>query len=262
MSEIAQNCAPFEADLSALLDGELDAPRAAAVQAHADACHDCARRLTALRAVDGELRRVAAVPVDPARIDAMRSALAASRGAEPHAAARAPIAARRAPSRRRRWLPPVALTATAAAAAALLLTLRPDAPGVAPDRAIAAAQQVTGTLREDAEVAAREFNAAVQNPIGASTPDEEVAPAAPTAPARAPAGKGPMPWASALNELPPQTGEKFFAALEALPPDERTRLLSDLIHRKQASPEQRSELRAALARLGVLTPEEQDLLLR
>ena len=262
MSEIAQNCAPFEADLSALLDGELDAPRAAAVQAHADACHDCARRLTALRAVDGELRRVAAAPVDAARIDAMRSALAARLGAEPRSNPREPIAPRTAPPRRRRWLPPVALTATAAAAAALLLTLRPDAPVVAPAREVAVAQAVTGTLRADAEGAARDLNAAVQKPIGASTPDEGVAPPVQAAPERAPAGKGPMPWASALNELPPQTGEKFFAALEALPPEERTRLLSDLIHRKQASPEQRSELRAALARLGVLTPEEQDLLLR
>ena len=71
-----------------------------------------------------------------------------------------------------------------------------------------------------------------------------------------------MPWASALNELPPETGAKLLVALEALPPDERTRLVSNLIHRKQISPEQRSELRATLARLGVLTQQEQDLLLR
>jgi hypothetical protein len=263
MSEIAQGCAPFEADLSALLDGELDAPRAADVQAHADSCHDCARRLTALRSVDGELRRVAAVPVDPARLDAMRSALATSFRAEPRSAARAPIAARTAPPRRRHWLPPAALAATAAAAAMLLLTLRPDAPVVAPvvapAREAVVSHEITGKLRADAEAVARELDAGIQKPIGASTPDEELAPAAPE---RAPARSVPMPWASTLAELPPQTGEKLLVALEALPPDERTRLLSNLIHRKQISPEQRSELRAALARLAVLTQEEQDLLLR
>jgi hypothetical protein len=133
------------------------------------------------------------------------------------------------------------------------------APAVAPAREAAVARQVTGTLRADAEAVARDLNAGVQAPMGAGTPDEAAEPAAPE---RVPAGKGPMPWASALNELPPQTAEKFFAALEALPPDERTRLLSNLIHRKQISPEQRSELRATLARLGVLTQQEQDLLLR
>jgi len=239
MSEIAERCAPFEVDLSALLDDQLDAPRAGEVLAHAESCRDCARRLAALRAVDGELRGLAAAPVDPIRIEALRSALASRLREDASGIARAPVA-RRAPPHRRRWLAPVALAATAAA---LLLVMRPDAPVIAPAGEAIVAPQRAAKSFADAEVAARELNAGLDTPIGASAPSEEKT-------------------AAALVELPPQTGEKLRVKLEALGPEELRELMWRLLHREQLTPQQRTELRESLAQLGVLSPEELELMLR
>jgi anti-sigma factor RsiW len=239
MSEIAERCAPFEVDLSALLDDQLDAPRAGEVLAHAESCRDCARRLAALRAVDGELRGLAAAPVDPIRIEALRSALASRLREDASGIVRAPVA-RRAPPHRRRWLAPVALAATAAA---LLLVMRPDAPVIAPAGEAIVAPQRAAKSFADAEVAARELNAGLDTPIGASAPSEEKT-------------------AAALVELPPQTGEKLRVKLEALGPEELRELMWRLLHREQLTPQQRTELRESLAQLGVLSPEELELMLR
>jgi len=255
MSEIAERCAPFEVDLSALLDDQLDAPRAGEVLAHAESCRDCARRLAALRAVDGELRGLAAAPVDPIRIEALRSALASRLREDASGIVRAPVA-RRAPPHRRRWLAPVALAATAAA---LLLVMRPDAPVIAPAGEAIVAPQRAAKSFADAEVAARELNAGLDTPIGASAPSEEKTAAA-TQPQRASGGL--RPWAAALVELPPQTGEKLRVKLEALSPEELRELMWRLVHREQLTPQQRTELRESLAQLGVLSPEELELMLR
>ena len=255
MSEIAERCAPFEADLSALLDGQLDAPRAGEVQAHAESCRDCARWLAALRATDGELRGLAAAPVDPIRIEALRSALASRLREDASGIARAPVA-RRAPPRRRRWLAPVALAATAAA---LLLVMRPDAPEIAPAGEAIVAPQRAAKSFADAEVAARELNAGLDTPIGASTPAEDVAPAATQIEG---ASGGLRPWTAVLAELPPQAGEKLRVKLETLAPEELRELMWRLLHREQLTPQQRTELRESLAQLGVLSPEELELMLR
>jgi anti-sigma factor RsiW len=258
MSEIAERCAPFEADLSALLDDQLDATRAGDVQAHAESCRDCALRLAALRAVDGELRRAAAVPVDPVRIEALRSALASRLRAEASGDVRAPIARRAAPHRRR-WLAPVALIATAAAAAALLLVMRPNAPVVAPASEVVVTPQAAQKSRSDAEVAARELAAGIDTPIGANTPSDEVTP---TATQRESASGEALDPMAAFAELPPQTRERLREKLATLEPEERSELLLRLSQRQQLSPQQRSELRESLSRLGVLSPEEQERTLR
>ena len=258
MCEIAERCAPFEAELSALLDGQLDASRAGDVQVHADSCRDCARRLAALRTVDGELRRVAAVPADPARIEALRSALASRLREQASGDARPPIT-RRDPPHHRRWLAPVALTATAAAAAALMLVMRPRVPVVAPPNEFVVARQAAPQLRADAERAAREFNAGLDTPIGASAPSEEGVPTA-TRLERA-SGEAPDPMA-AFAELPRQTRENVQEKLATLAPEERSQLLSRLSKWQQLSPQQRGELRASLSQLGVLSPEEQERILR
>lgn len=258
MSEIAERCAPFAADLSALIDGQLDAPRAGEVQAHAESCRDCARRLAALRAVDGELRRVAAAKADPVRIEALRSALASRLREQESRDARPPIA-RRAPLHRRRWLAPVALTATAAAAVVLLFVMRPSSPVVAPASEVVVAPQAAQTSRADAEVAARELAAGIDAPIGANTPPDEVTPSASQLEGASGEALDPM---AVLAELPPQTGEKLREKLATLAPEERSQLLSRLSHRQQLSPQQRSELRESLSQLGVLSPEEQERILR
>ncbi|MCU0670703.1 MAG: zf-HC2 domain-containing protein, partial [Myxococcota bacterium] len=78
MSDVDPRCAPFEEDLSALLDGELEAVRAEVVREHAAACAACGRRVAALRAVDATLLRAASSPLrgEDARIAALRARLA------------------------------------------------------------------------------------------------------------------------------------------------------------------------------------------
>jgi anti-sigma factor RsiW len=247
MSEIAERCAPFEVDLSALIDDQLDAPRASEVQAHAGSCRDCARRIAALRAVDGELQRLAAAPADPIRIEALRSTLASRLGKETGGGTRVQTAppAHRAPVRRRRWLVPVALTATAAAAAALVFVTRPNAPAIAPASEVVVAKQAAPKSRADAEVAARKLNAGLDTPIGASTPSEEE-----------------LDATSAFGDLPPQTREKLREKLAAMKPEERAQLLTRISQLRELSPQQRGELRESLAQLGVLSPEEQQRILR
>jgi anti-sigma factor RsiW len=162
MSEVPARCAPFEEDLSALLDGQLEAQRANDVRTHVASCTDCTRRADALRGVDVALRSIAATPVSAAQAARLRPILAAERPAH------------RAPSRRRRWITPAALVATAAAAAAVVLVMRPVAP-VAPEFEIAVVEQVAPKTRADAEAAAREMAAKIDTPMGASAPPSDPA---------------------------------------------------------------------------------------
>jgi anti-sigma factor RsiW len=157
MSEVPARCAAFEEDLSALLDGQLDAQRAHEVRAHVASCADCTRRADTLRGVDVALRSIAATPVSAAQRARMRPVRAPERPVQ------------RAPLRRRRWIAPAALVATAAAAAAVVLVMRPIAP-VAPELERVVAEQAVSKTRAEAEVAAREMAAKIDTPIGASTP--------------------------------------------------------------------------------------------
>jgi putative zinc finger protein len=168
MSEAPARCAPFEEDLSALLDAQLDAHRAGEVRAHLASCAACARRLDRLRGVDAALQRIAATPVDAAQRARMRPVLAPERSAR-----------RVAPPRRRRWIAPAALVATAAAAASLYLTLRPAQPVATPAAMVAVVEPSlaprAATTQEDAEVAARKLAENVHTPMGASTPPSAAA---------------------------------------------------------------------------------------
>lgn len=225
MNPIAERCAPFDDDLSALLDGQLDAPRAAEVRAHAESCRDCAQRLAALRGVDAALRRVAAAPLDATRSERMRSALAASLRDEANGAAQGTPPLHRTPPRQRRWLAPVGFAATAAAAAALVLVLRTQSP-VAPsaERGVVVAERVAPKLRADTEVAARESTAHRDAPLGASAPpSDEVA----TTP----------PDPELLEQL------DLLEALAGLSPDARARLDANIARWQALSHEQRVQLR-------------------
>jgi anti-sigma factor RsiW len=169
MSEIPARCAPFEADLSAFADEQLDAHRASEVRAQLASCGDGTRRLQRLSEVDAALRRVAATPIPAAQRARMRAAIASARPAH------------RAPPRRRRWLVPAAL-ATAAAAAGLLWVSRSPAPVVPADAVVAMAEPAAQKLRADAEVVARELAAGIEAPVGASEAPSTPAPTAATAP--------------------------------------------------------------------------------
>ena len=120
MSEIAARCAPFEDDLSALLDEQLDARRAAEVRAHLRVvCRRARGGSTALRGVDAALQRIAATPVDPRRSARACAPSSRPRGRAPRAAASPPLD--RAGRARR----------DGRGGCALVLMLRP-APAVAP----------------------------------------------------------------------------------------------------------------------------------
>ncbi len=74
-------CRSYDADYSALLDGELTPEREAELRAHVDSCARCQARLEALRRVDVDLSALPAPPVASdlrarlqARIDAEGSA--------------------------------------------------------------------------------------------------------------------------------------------------------------------------------------------
>jgi anti-sigma factor RsiW len=132
MSNILERCAPYEADLSALVDGELAPEREAEVRAHLGGCAECSERLEALCDVDLALASIAVPPV-PAGLRAQLAERIARDAATPEArdasrpAPVRPQALRLPPppaSRRpRRWLSRPALAAALAAASALALYL-------------------------------------------------------------------------------------------------------------------------------------------
>jgi len=151
-------CDGFAADYSALLDGELEAGRAAQLRAHVEDCAYCEAELEALRGVDPLLRAAPApaVPTDlrarlQARIaaDDLRTGAAARPSPSPGRDARGPQPKVRAPRRPRRsasWVrPAVGIGAAAALAAALVLLLLQ--PGAREERELSPIV-VTGTQGE------------------------------------------------------------------------------------------------------------------
>jgi anti-sigma factor RsiW len=127
-------CRAFEADLSALIDGELPREREAQVRAHLAGCAACSRRLEALRRVDVALAELPQPAVSPRlaqqvsnRLRDLEPGRAPARQAGEAGAQRAEGERRRAPAgiapprARRRWLSARTAIASAAAAAALVL---------------------------------------------------------------------------------------------------------------------------------------------
>lgn len=134
MDAIAERCRPYEEELSALVDRELDAARAAAVEAHVAGCAACTERLRALRTTDAKLvtfaQRTGASDAD--RLARVRRAIdAAPRTVES-------IDVRQRAPRRRRIAAPLVAAALAASAAGLYLAMRPTAVPAPPAIEIAA----------------------------------------------------------------------------------------------------------------------------
>ncbi len=114
MSKLLSACPGFEEDLSALLDGELEAARDARVRAHVSGCARCGERLAQLERVEAGLRTLSVHPVSEAVLQRVRGRLAEE----------LPRFGRAAPRRPRRRLRRLALPAgLVAAAAALALAL-------------------------------------------------------------------------------------------------------------------------------------------
>lgn len=179
--DLPAGCAAIDDDLSAWLDGELDAAGAARVRGHVEGCARCAARVAALRAVDDGLRALAASEASDAereRLARLRArlataqqqlqplpgrAIASDEATSPDVDAASPDARAAAPRRRRRWLPAAGAAIAAALLAALVL------PGLL-ERAV---------MTPETELAAREDAPAVPAPAVRPEP----APPAPAAPA-------------------------------------------------------------------------------
>jgi len=119
------SCAEFAADLSAWIDRELPAARAAAVAAHVAACAACRAQVETLRRADGALRAIPLRELPP--------------GALAEVLRRADRAPARAPISRARLLRWVAAPAAAAAGIALYLATRPDPLDALPPEDLAVA---------------------------------------------------------------------------------------------------------------------------
>lgn len=178
-----EGCSGFDEDLSAWIDGELDAEREAEVREHASGCVRCAARVDALRAVDARLRAAAARPIDPARLARLRERIAGAQSG-----AREPIA-RRAPPRRTRWILPAAAAAAAAAFAALVVPslLERSRPPLELAGRAAAPEPALEIARPPEPAALEEFAALAREgaPLGASAPREAGAEQAPAPGSRA-----------------------------------------------------------------------------
>jgi anti-sigma factor RsiW len=145
--EIDERCRAFDEELSALIDGELDARRRAEVEVHVAGCAGCARRLAALRSIDAALRSLPS-PAVPSALRARLDRRLAAERAEPGTRRVPPPSARR-----WRGLLGVALPAAAAAAAvALYLALRaPDPSGQTPEPAPIAKAPLVAPAEPEAE---------------------------------------------------------------------------------------------------------------
>jgi anti-sigma factor RsiW len=110
------SCAEFAADLSAWIDRELPAARAAAVAAHVAACAACRAQVEELRRADGALRAVPLREMPPGALaEVLRRAERGARGE----AGRASVSR----GRLLRWA--AAPAAAAAAGVAIYLVVRP-----------------------------------------------------------------------------------------------------------------------------------------
>ena len=223
MTQIARDCLDFDAELSALIDGELGAESLARVEAHLAGCARCRERLDELRAVDLAL---AALPARVASTD-LAARLARRIAVEPReqgvVAPRG--AARRAPPRRARriaaWL---AVPAAAAAALVLYLALRPTPAPESP------------TLAREPQAASAPSEPAAPAP---SAPEARLAAAAPRAPEAAlpaPEPAQPAPSApSAADDLEALETEELAVVLDLetmqdLPVIANLDLLERLLH--------------------------------
>jgi hypothetical protein len=224
MSErIDDGCLAFEEDLSAWIDGELPLPRAAALDAHVDACAACRRRAELLRAIDADLSRLDA-STDPARIARIHDGIAA----RIHGDVVPLPAARRTPPRTRRWAAPLLAGAIGAAAAASLVLLVRPAP--APEAAV-----------RERLVAARDFTSAPS-----AVPPELLSPKQKSVDAFAKSGA-------------PAVDDAFPGTLPASPLEVDSARDLEMIERiSSLSEAERRKLDRNLARWELLSPEERD----
>jgi len=143
MTERSHPCVGWDEDLSALIDGELEPARRAAVEAHAASCARCTAQLEALRAVDARLAGIPLPEVEgrlsPPRISGEPPAAASVEGPSPvrstrGEALRPRTAPPRSERRRAAWKTgaPVRIATAAGIVLALFWLLQPGRPNTPP----------------------------------------------------------------------------------------------------------------------------------
>jgi len=224
MRELPERCLPFEPDLSALLDGELDAVREAELRAHVGGCPHCGARLAALRGVDAALQSLEAPAVRPELAARMAARLAADRSA---ARAQGAANAMRRPARRSRWMRVASLVPAAAVLALGLLVIprlfeRVDSTPPVLSPALSPLPAASAIARREPEPAGRRAapsEPAVQGPAAGSpaAPPVEIAGEARRRPEAPKTALGAM----AADSAPaPGAGDAALAQLEAASDDE------------------------------------------
>lgn len=180
MAETPAGCQGFEADLSALLDGELAPERAAELRAHIGACPGCSVRLAELARVDTALS-AAALPAVPASLRSRLKARLASASRVDTTVRRT----RRVDAPRRAWRGRAA-GALAAAAAGVALYLAVATREPARPETVPPPPQVARPLEAAPREVPREAPQAVAK-LPAPSPPTPALPAPPPVPAQQPA---------------------------------------------------------------------------
>jgi hypothetical protein len=246
MSE-REGCIAFEEDLSAWIDGQIVAVRRVELERHVESCAACTARVARLRAVDADLRSVAAAheAVDAARLAAVRRNVDARLGDAP---LDRPLAAR-APRRPRRWARarrrrvarrgrrsdvPLARAAGAADRAARRPRPRSRVRVARADRAARGRSSARGARR------GREAGRGIRASGASAVTDAEADASAPR-----PATAGDL-------EVDSPRDLEMIERMAALSEAERSKLERNLERWQELSPEERDALRTRLQR-GVAT---------
>jgi Putative zinc-finger len=282
MSGIPERCAPFDADLSAWIDDELDRERAATVGEHVGACARCGAQARALREVD-ETLCATAIPPAPESLRARLRGRIALEGAAPRPEpGRTPSGL--APRRPRRLPLGIGLAAAAGLVAALALPrllhrgepeptalARSEDPTVEPPPA---GELAPAFLAEDDPRLLADRPILDGSHLGARAEPEEEVPGSPDAAPGAAIGleevadleliehlelaealpeTRALPPVERVPELPAGELRERLARVEALPAAERARLERNLERWRAMSDHEHALLRA---RWSALPPEE------
>jgi hypothetical protein len=200
VESVPETCLPYDEDLSALLDGELPAERAASLRAHSATCPRCAAELDALRLANERLRAAlhAPVPEEDLRIARAETRLRARLAQEAPVGGRPAREREAQPPRRRRtrWIVSVGLGLAAAAALGLGLLFQARTPVQPEPTALppVAERPAPPPPQETPPPATQSPQAVAELPV------VKPAPARP----RAPAPPAPEPTARPLPSAPPE----------------------------------------------------------
>ncbi len=213
MANVSNDCSGYEADLSALLDGELGPERAAALRAHIAACERCRGQLARLERLDALL---AGAP-SPAVSASLHARLAAriAEASRVDTRVRGADAARARAPRRSRLSRAAGAVAAAAAGVALYLAVVGREP--APTGGESSPVQIARPQAAPAPAAPQIAQRSAPAPGAASAP---AAPRAPAPPHREPAAAPPVATEVIARRPEPAPAAPASVDLDSLPDED------------------------------------------